>query len=119
MIAALTRSLCTCLFFLLVISLHARIDQDRPIRQYFTQKMNARVNMSEADYSKSQSKIERDLVDQQPFHKLEKIVVPVVFHILYQAGKPAPQPNRYGGNQQCSTSILPPSTSRSNIRPTH
>jgi hypothetical protein len=90
MVACLKRSLLVCILPLLFSSLYGQIDQDRPIRYYFTQKMNNGLSIAEADYGQSQSKIERELADQQRFHKLEKVVVPIVFHILHQPGRPAP-----------------------------
>ncbi len=59
-------------------------------RSYFTQYMNNEVGEKDKRYQSALSKMERELANKKSQNQPKKIIVPVVFHILYNSSQPYP-----------------------------
>lgn len=82
-------SLLVCV--LLLETLHAQTP-NRIYRQYATQEVMARLEKENPQYLASQSAIERFLYSDKFKVESKKLTIPVVFHILYNAGEVFPSP---------------------------
>ncbi len=89
---------------------------ERPVlRQYYTQKMNNRLQATDSQVGASEREMERTQGDKQKYNPPKKIIVPIVFNILYQAGERYPDEGQVWRQME----ILQKDFSANEYRPKH
>ena len=77
------------LVFLMLLTYSISAQEKAPLRQFYTQKVQARIEANPA-VQEARSAIEREVEEAKRSKQFKKLIVPVVFHVLYSGAAAYP-----------------------------
>ena len=80
---------CYLLLVFLTLSVSISAQEEAPLRKFYTQKVQARIETNAA-VQEARSAIEREVEEAKRSKQPKKLIVPVVFHILYSGATAYP-----------------------------